>query len=62
MKTTVHETFMILPLENKSDANENDRLRTSQVYPGSIDRSLWVAMQSPTTRDGMLYQQVLTTL
>ena len=49
---------MILPLEDQSLATVNDRLRTSQVYPGAIARSLWVAMQSPTTKDGMLYQQI----
>ena len=44
---------MILPLE-KLDAILNDRLRTSQCYPGSIVRSFWEAMQSTSTRDGLL--------
>ena len=48
---------MMLPLEDASDANENDRLRTSQLYPGAVSRKLWTLMQSPSTKDGMLNQQ-----
>ena len=57
IKTATHETFMMLPLEDASDANENDRLRTSQLYPGAVSRKLWTLMQSPSTKDGMLNQQ-----
>ena len=53
VKTTFHESLMLLPLE-QSDAILNDRLRTSQCYPGSIVRSFWEAMQSTSTRDGLL--------
>ena len=54
IKTTAHETFAMLPLEDASNANENDKRRTSQVYPGAVSRKLWVLMQSPSTENGML--------
>ena len=44
----------MLPLEDASNANENDKRRTSQVYPGAVSRKLWVLMQSPSTENGML--------
>ena len=45
---------MIVPLDQNNPALENDRRRTSQAYPGSIDRVFWRLMQSSSTRDGLL--------
>ena len=42
------------PLEVATEANQNDRLRTSQTYPGAIQRKFWTLMQAPETRDRML--------
>ena len=47
---------MIVPLEQSTIAIENDRRRTSQAYPGSINREFWRLMQSASTRDGLLNQ------
>ena len=55
VKAVVHESFNMLPLEAGTDACENDRNRTSQLYPGAVSRDLWKIMQSSTTKDGKLF-------
>ena len=49
-----HESQQMPPLEVSTEANQNDRLRTSQTYPGAISRKFWTLMQAPETRDRML--------
>lgn len=51
--------MMIVPLDQTNAAIENDRRRTSQAYPGGIDRVFWRLMQSPSTRDGLLNFKLL---
>ena len=45
----------MLPLEVATETNQNDRLRSSQLYPGSVARSVCVLMQSPETRDSKFH-------
>ena len=59
VKTSWHETMMILPLDQTNIAVENERRRTSQAFPGSIDREFWRVMQSTSTRDGLLIYKIL---
>ena len=54
VQLTFHEAQQMLPLEVATEANQNDRLRCSQTYPGAIQRRFWTLMQRPDTRDRML--------
>ena len=56
VKVCFHEGQQMLPLEVATEANQNDRLRTSQTFPGAIQRRFWTLMQAPETRDRMLKQ------
>lgn len=53
-KSLLHETFQILPLVQNEDV-ENDRRRSGQTYPGALSPDWWTVMQSPSTKDGLLY-------
>lgn len=59
VKTTFHETMLILPLKQSPASIENDRRRTSQAYPGSIVRDFWRLMQSSSTKDGLLIHHII---
>ena len=56
---------MMLPLGGvphiTDDILENDRRRTSQAYPGGINRKFWELMQSPNTKNGLLSHQIIIT-
>ena len=54
-KLILHESFQIPPLESATEANQNDRLKSSQVFPGAISRKFWSLMQNPDTRDRKLF-------
>ena len=49
-----HESQQMPPLEVATEPNQNDRLRSSQTYPGAIQRKFWTLMQAPETRDRTL--------
>ena len=57
-KLLLHEMFQMPPLEVATEMNQNDRLRSSQLYPGSIQRNVWSLMQCPTTRDSKFLTDV----
>ena len=50
----------MLPLEVATEVNQNDRLRSSQLYPGAVARTVWTVMQSPDTRNGTLTNTLLS--
>ena len=54
MKLIFHESGPMFPLEIRSNLVKNDLNRCGQVYPGSLDRNIWILMQSPSTRKCML--------
>ena len=54
-----HEGQQMPPLEVATEPNQNDRLRTSQTFPGAIQRHFWQLMQAPETRDRMLKHHLI---
>ena len=51
-KSLLHESFQMLPLASRD--LENDRRRCGQAYPGAVAPAFWSVMQSPSTKDGLL--------
>ena len=56
VQLSFHEGQQMLPLEVATEANQNDRHRTSQTFPGAIQRQFWTLMQAPNSRDRKLKQ------
>ena len=60
-KALVHETYQMLPLASDVDL-DNDRRRSGQTYPGAVAPAFWTVMQSPSTKDGSLYNNTNNSL